>query len=121
MQGAFSATPDQISWVITSYIVASAIMMPTSGWIASRLGRKRLLFICVLGFTIASLFCALANSLLFEVIARILQGMTGALILPLSNSLILDMYPKKIMVRHLDIGLLVLFQVQLLGHPWEDT
>jgi len=95
MQGAFSATPDQISWVITSYIVASAIMMPTSGWIASRIGRKRLLFICVLGFTVASLFCALANSLLFEVIARILQGMTGALILPLSNSLILDMYPKK--------------------------
>ena len=69
MQGTFSATPDQISWVITSYIVASAVMIPTAGWLSSRFGRKRVFVWAMAGFTIASLFCGLADTLAFEVFA----------------------------------------------------
>ncbi len=84
MQGAFSATPDQISWVITSYIVASAVMIPTAGWLSSRFGRKRVFLWAMAGFTVASLFCGLADSLAAEVIARLIQGLCGAFIIPLS-------------------------------------
>jgi DHA2 family multidrug resistance protein len=93
MQGTFSATQDQISWVITSYIVASAIMIPTGGWLSIRFGRKRV-FICSLaGFMLASLLCGAADSLTMEVLARILQGMSGAFLIPLSHAIILDTYP----------------------------
>ena len=93
MQGTFSATPDQISWVITSYIVASAVMIPTAGWLSSRFGRKRVFVWAMAGFTIASLFCGLADSLAFEVFARLVQGMCGAFMIPLSQAIILDTYP----------------------------
>jgi len=93
MRGAFSATQDQISWVITSYIVASAIMMPTAGFMSARFGRKRVFVAAVGGFTLASMFCGLADSLATEVAARILQGMSGAFLIPLSQSIVLDTYP----------------------------
>ena len=63
MQGTFSATQDQISWVITSYIVASAIMIPTAGWLSTRFGRKRVFVWAVTGFTVASVLCGAADSL----------------------------------------------------------
>lgn len=93
MQGAFSAAPDQISWVITSYIVASAMMIPTAGWLSGRFGRKRVFLTALAGFTISSFFCGLADSLAFEVIARAAQGASGAFIIPLSQAIILDSYP----------------------------
>ena len=93
MQGTFSATQDQVAWVITSYIVASAIMIPTSGWLSTRFGRKRVFVCAVAGFTLASVLCATAQSLPFEVMARILQGISGAFIIPLSLSIILDTFP----------------------------
>jgi MFS transporter, DHA2 family, multidrug resistance protein len=93
MQGAFSAAPDQISWVITSYIVASAVMIPTAGWLSGRFGRKRVFLTALAGFTVSSLFCGLADSLAFEVLARVAQGMSGAFIIPLSQAIILDSYP----------------------------
>lgn len=93
MQGTFSATQDQVAWVITSYIVASAIMIPTSGWLSTRFGRKRVFVSAVAGFTLASVLCATANSLPMEVMARILQGMSGAFLIPLSLSIILDTFP----------------------------
>jgi len=93
MQDTFSATQDQISWVITSYIVASAIMIPTGGWLSTRFGRKRV-FVCSLsGFVAASLLCGAADSLTVEVLARIVQGMSGAFLIPLSQAIILDTYP----------------------------
>jgi DHA2 family multidrug resistance protein len=95
MQGAFSAAPDQISWVITSYIVASAMMIPTAGWLSGRFGRKRVFLTALAGFTVSSFFCGLADSLAFEVIARVAQGMSGAFIIPLSQAIILDSYPPK--------------------------
>ncbi len=93
MQGTFSATQDQIGWVITSYIVASALAMPSSGWLSLRFGRKRLFMWAVMTFLIASVACGSANSLEVEVLARILQGVGGAFLIPLSHAIILDTYP----------------------------
>ena len=95
MQGTFSATQDQVAWVITSYIVASAIMIPASGWLADRFGRKRVFVSAVASFTAASVLCGAANSLSVEVVARILQGMSGAFLIPLSLSIILDTFPEE--------------------------
>ena len=93
MQGAFSATQDQISWVITSYIVASAISLPTAGWLSTRFGRKRV-FAWAMGiFTLASVACGAADTLAVEVTARVAQGLGGAFIIPLSHAIILDSYP----------------------------
>lgn len=93
MQGTFSATQDQVAWVITSYIVASAIMIPTSGWLSTRYGRKRVFASAVAAFTAASVLCGAANTLPVEVLARIIQGMSGAFLIPLSLSIILDTFP----------------------------
>jgi DHA2 family multidrug resistance protein len=93
MQGTFSATHDQIAWVITSYIVTSAIVMPTGGWMSTRFGRKRVFVWAVAGFTAASMLCGAANTLTTEVLARILQGASGAFLIPLSQAITLDTYP----------------------------
>jgi DHA2 family multidrug resistance protein len=93
MQGAFSATQDQISWVITSYIVASAISLPTAGWLSARFGRKRVFLWAMAWFLAASVVCGAAHSLAVEVGARIVQGLSGAFLIPLSHAIILDTYP----------------------------
>lgn len=93
MQGSMGATQDQISWVLTSYIVAAAIFMPLTGFISSRLGRKRLFIGSVVGFTIASMLCGAAQSLDQIVLFRLLQGIFGASLVPLSQSVLLDTYP----------------------------
>ena len=95
MQGAFSATQDQIAWVMTSYIVVSAIALPTTGWLSSVLGRKRLFLVSIGGFTVFSIFCGAANSLPAEIFFRALQGCFGAFLIPLSQALLLDIYPKE--------------------------
>jgi DHA2 family multidrug resistance protein len=93
MQGSLSATQDQISWVLTSYIVAAAIMTPLTGWMAARLGRKKLFAGAVIGFTITSMLCGAAQSLEEMVAFRLLQGMFGAALVPLSQSTLLDTTP----------------------------
>ena len=93
MQGSLSASLDQINWVLTSYIVAAAIMTAPIGWLADRFGRKKLFIICVAGFTVASLLCALAQNIEQMVLFRLLQGMFGAALVPLSQSVMLDAYP----------------------------
>jgi DHA2 family multidrug resistance protein len=93
MQGAFSATQDQISWVLTSYIVASAVMLPATGWLSARIGRKILFFVSVGGFSLFSLFCGAAESLPAEVLLRVGQGACGAFLIPLSQAIMLDSYP----------------------------
>jgi MFS transporter, DHA2 family, multidrug resistance protein len=92
MQGSLSASLDQINWVLTSYIVAAAIMTAPVGWMADRFGRKKLFIICVTGFTIASFLCALAQNIEQMVLFRLLQGMAGAALVPLSQSTLLDAY-----------------------------
>jgi len=93
MQGTLSATSDQITWVLTSYVVAAAIFTAPVGWLASHFGRKRLFLVCVTGFTIASALCGMANSLTEIVAFRLLQGMFGAALVPLSQATMLDLYP----------------------------
>ena len=95
MQGSLSATQDQVSWVLTSYIVAAAILTPVTGWLAGRLGRRRLLIIAVSGFTVASLLCGIATGIGEMVLFRILQGVFGASLVPISQSLLLDAFPKE--------------------------
>ena len=93
MQGSLSAAQDQIAWVLTSYLVAGAIVTPMSGWLASRFGRKRMLFIAIAGFTGASMLCGASTSLVQIVLFRLLQGAFGAPLMPMSQSLLLDSTP----------------------------
>src|SRR4030088_1295503 len=92
MQGTLSASQDQINWVLTSYIVAAAIMTAPVGWIANRVGRKRIFIVCSAGFTIASVMCGLAQNINQMVLFRLLQGVFGAALVPLSQAVMLDSY-----------------------------
>ncbi len=92
MQGTLSASQDQINWVLTSYIVAAAIMTAPVGWIANRYGRKRIFIICSAGFTFASVLCGLAQDINQMVLFRLLQGVFGAALVPLSQAVMLDSY-----------------------------
>src|SRR5690348_4336700 len=93
MQGSLSASQDQINWVLTSYIVAAAIMTAPVGWIANRYGRKRIFILCSAGFTVASVLCGLARDIDQMVLFRLLQGVFGAALVPLSQAVMLDAYP----------------------------
>jgi DHA2 family multidrug resistance protein len=93
MQGSLSATQDQVVWVLTSYIVASAIMTLPTGWLAGRYGRKRVFLSAVVGFTVASLLCGVATSIEEMVAFRLLQGCFGACIVPLAQATMLDLNP----------------------------
>jgi MFS transporter, DHA2 family, multidrug resistance protein len=95
MQGTVSASQDQIAWVLTSYIVAAAIMTPPTGYLASRFGLKRLFIVSMAGFTVASMLCGLAESLTQIVLFRALQGAFGAALVPLSQSVLFTIYPKE--------------------------
>ena len=99
IQGSVSATQDQMAWVLTSYIVAAAIMTPLSGWLAGQIGRKRVFLYSVTGFTVASMFCGLAQSLPQIVLARLLQGLCGAALVPLSQAVLLDINPPERLAR----------------------
>jgi DHA2 family multidrug resistance protein len=93
MQGTMSASQEEINWVLTSYIVAAAIMTAPTGFLAARFGRTRLFVTAVIGFTLASVLCGLAQSLDEIVIFRFLQGMFGAALVPLSQAVMFDIYP----------------------------
>src|SRR3954468_4852273 len=92
MQGTLSASQDQINWVLTSYIVAAAIMTAPVGWVANRFGRKRIFIICSAGFTLASVMCGLAQDISQMVVFRLMQGVFGAALVPLSQAVMLDSY-----------------------------
>ena len=95
MQGSLQSSQDQISWVLTSYIVAAAIATPLTGWLCGRWGRRKIFLIAVVGFTLASALCGLAQSLAQIVLARLLQGVFGAALVPLSQAVLLDINPKE--------------------------
>ncbi|MDE1993366.1 MAG: DHA2 family efflux MFS transporter permease subunit [Rhizobiaceae bacterium] len=92
IQGDVSASADQINWVLTSYIVAAAIMTPPSGFLAAKFGRKRVLLVAITGFVVASVLCGLSQSLIQIVGFRLLQGLFGASLVPLSQGILLDIY-----------------------------
>src|SRR5271157_2711534 len=91
--GNLSASTDESTWVLTSYLVASAIMLPASGWIARRIGRKKLLMLSILSFTVASLLCGLAITMPTLIVARVLQGIGGGCMQPLAQSILLESFP----------------------------
>jgi DHA2 family multidrug resistance protein len=93
MQGSLGASRDQITWVLTAYVIAAAILTAPVGWFAARFGRKRFFIISLVGFTITSMACGLAQNLPQEVLFRFLQGCFGAALVPLSQSIMLDLYP----------------------------
>jgi DHA2 family multidrug resistance protein len=95
MQGTLSATSDQVNWVLTSYIVAAVIMTPATGFLSGVLGRRRFFLIAVAGFTFTSVLCGLAQSIEQMVLFRVLQGIFGAPLVPMSQNLILDSYPRE--------------------------
>lgn len=95
MQGSLSVTFDQITWVLTSYIIAAAIMTAPVGWLAARFGRKNLFIVSLAGFTFMSMLCGAADSLGEIVVFRVFQGMFGAALVPLSQSIMLDIYPSE--------------------------
>jgi DHA2 family multidrug resistance protein len=92
MQGSVSASADQINWVLTSYIVAAALKTTPSRFLATRFGRKRVLMAAVVGFVVASVLCGIAQSLVQIVAFRLLQGFFGAALVPLGQSVLLDLY-----------------------------
>ena len=93
MQGSLSAGLDQITWVLTSFIVAQALMTPLVGWVSERIGRKALMIASIIGFTLASLACGLAANLPMMITFRIIQGIFGASFIPLSQSILFDINP----------------------------
>ena len=95
MQGSLNASSDQITWVLTSFIVAAAIATPLTGWLSDRFGLKNVFLVSIAGFTIASMLCGIAGNLSEIVIARLLQGIFGAALVPLSQSTLLDINPKE--------------------------
>ncbi|HUV70839.1 MAG TPA: DHA2 family efflux MFS transporter permease subunit [Terracidiphilus sp.] len=93
--GSLSASTDESTWVLTSYLVANAIMLPAAGWIARRIGRKRLMIISILVFTGASLLCGMAIDMPMLIVARVLQGIGGGGMQPLAQSILLESFPPR--------------------------
>ena len=95
MTGDLGASQDTITWVLTSYIVAAAIMTPVTGWLSDRIGRRELFLVTIIGFTISSMACGMAWNLESMVLFRVTQGLFGAAIVPLSQTFLLDINPKE--------------------------
>src|SRR5438552_1011437 len=93
--GSLSASIDEATWALTSYLVANAIILPMTGWLASVFGRKRLLMLSVIGFTSASFLCGLAPTLGTLIAFRVLQGATGGALQPLSQAILLEAFPAR--------------------------
>ena len=95
LAGNMGATVEEGTWVVTSYLVANAIILPMSGWLANRLGRRNVLLACVTGFTITSVLCGMATSLEALIFFRVLQGLTGGGLQPLAQAVLLETFPPK--------------------------
>ncbi len=93
--GSLSASTDESTWVLTSYLVANGIMLPASGWIARRIGRKRLLMLSIFSFTVASMLCGLSVNMPMLIVARVLQGVGGGGMQPLAQAILLESFPQK--------------------------
>src|SRR5215472_6238742 len=93
MQGSFSASLDEISWVVTSYLVANGIMIPMTGWISARFGRKRYFMLSLVSFICASALCGAARSLSQMIVFRLVQGLAGAAMVPSSQAIMMETFP----------------------------
>ena len=93
IQGSLSAAVDEVSWVLTSYLAANAIILPATGWLAGVLGRKRFFLACTVVFTLASMLCGLAPNIETLLVARIIQGIGGGPLMPLSQAIMWEIFP----------------------------
>src|SRR5580658_8993850 len=91
--GSLAATPSESTWVLTSYLVSNAIVLPASGWLSRKFGRKRLLITCIIIFTVSSFMCGAATSLTMLIVARVFQGAGGGALQPLAQSIVLESFP----------------------------
>ena len=91
--GNLSATPEEATWVLTSYLVSNAIVLPMTGWLGSFFGRRKLLLICIALFTVASVLCGAATSLGFLILARVVQGLGGGAMVPIAQAVLLESFP----------------------------
>jgi DHA2 family multidrug resistance protein len=94
MMGSFGATPDQITWIVTSYMISTIVVMPLTGFLSARFGRREVLLWSIFGFVVASALCGAAWSLESMVLFRLLQGGFGAVLIPLSQTVLLDAFPR---------------------------
>jgi DHA2 family multidrug resistance protein len=115
MMGSLSASQDQITWVLTSYIVATAIMTPLSGWLSLKIGRKPTFLVSIAAFTAASILCGMATNLPEMVLFRTLQGFAGASMMPLSQAAVLDLWSQDVMPRLMAIWSAVIMVGPILG------
>jgi DHA2 family multidrug resistance protein len=115
MQGSLSASQDQITWVLTSYILATAIMTPLSGWLSLKFGRKPMFLISITAFTIASMACGVAQNLPEMVLCRLLQGLAGASLMPLSQTTMLDIFPLRQIPQVMSIWSAVVIMGPIIG------
>jgi DHA2 family multidrug resistance protein len=115
IQGSVSASQSEAVWVLTSYMVASAIMTPLGGWLSERIGRKRMLILSVGGFTFASMLCGVATSLPELVAFRALQGLAGATLMPLSQTVMLDIFPQDMLPRMMSLWAAVIVLGPIIG------
>jgi DHA2 family multidrug resistance protein len=115
MQGSLSASQDQMTWVLTSYIVATAIMTPLSGWLSMRIGRKLLFLISGVSFVAMSVLCGMATSLPEMVLFRLLQGLAGASLMPISQATLLDLWPPQFTAQVLAVWSAVVMAAPILG------
>src|SRR3546814_6991461 len=115
MQSALGATSETVTWVLTSYILASAIAMPITGWLADRIGRRELFMAAIIGFIIASMACGAAQTLEQMVAFRFLQGISAAFIGPLSQSVMLDINPPERHARAMSLWGMGLMDGPILG------
>jgi len=115
MMGSFGATTDEITWILTSYIVSSAIIMPLSGFLINRLGSKKLLLINIIGFLIASMLCGIAASLSEMVLFRIFQGIFGASLVPLSQFILRNTFPPEQIMKAMAIWAVGIMAAPVLG------
>jgi DHA2 family multidrug resistance protein len=115
MQGSISASPEQLTWVLTSYILATAVMTPLCGWLAMKFGRKRMIVLSIIGFTAASMLCGIATTVPEMVLYRTLQGLAGAALMPLSQSVMLDTYPQEQIPRVMSLWSAAVIMGPILG------
>ena len=115
MQAALGASPDTISWVLTSYILASAVALPLTGWLSAKFGRRMLFTVAVAGFTISSALCGIATSLTAMVAARLIQGLCGSVLVPMSQAIMYDINPPEKHVQAMTLWGLVIMVGPILG------
>jgi len=118
IQGSIAATQEQMSWVLTSYIVASAVMTPLTAWLSVRIGRKKLLLTSIVAFTAMSVLCGAAQSLFQIVLFRLLQGISGAAFVPVSQAILLDINPPERHARAMSMWVLGITIGPILGAPF---